>query len=367
MLRDRADENSEPIPTHTLVLPPQVTAGGSLALQDYSRQLMLLEVKSQKRLRMARLQKDTGTFAGDLAAISVGAGASAPSDVAPTTDNSNGVDGPTVETNLRNVLDGADASQLDLQKLQEHIESLQAKAQRYEVIRKEQAPPRYQTLYRLQDLESVQQGKGRSKLVDRYVLPFFDPPEWVEGQGNTSRLRCNLPLNNFDLYLEQNKDIAFIVYRSFKTDFASISAKPGISDFTSGRATHLPQHTSETVRPVNRDLVEAIKALLSSREEYAELLREYSESSELPAPYLFIYHSRKNLGQFQDSLPLPAQIQLSLLSNYVTEQYADEYAAADSLLSQNKISPEYVRYLFKPGDILVSRTEGQYLGYIATS
>ena len=51
---------------------------------------------------------------------------------------------------------------------------------------------------------------------------------------------------------------------------------------------------------------------------------------------------------------------------YITEHYADEYAAADSLLSRNKISPEYLRYLFKPGDLLVSRVKGQYMGFVST-
>lgn len=374
MLRDRADKALEPDPIYAS-WPPPAQRAGNRELSAYQIQLMLLEQQNKKRLMMARQEQDMmprkgediGTSAGNLAATSMEAGASAPSGIAPTTDKSNGVDVQTVEANLQNVLAGADTSQLDLQKLQEYIELLQAKAQRFEAIRKEQAPSRYQILYRTQQKESVQHRPGPSKLEDRYSLPFFDHPELVQGQGKASRIRCNLPMNNFDLYLEKNKDVAFIVYRNFDTDSASILAKRGIDDATSGRAAHLPQHTSETVQPVSRDLIEAIKTLLSAREEYAELLREYSTSYELPAPYLFIYHSRKSLEEFENSLPLSAKTQLSLLSNYVTEQYADEYAAADSLLSQSKISPEYVHYLFKPGDLLLSRVDGQYMGYVATS
>ena len=291
--------------------------------------------------------------------------ASAPRGAAATTDKSNKIDGWMGEMNLQNMLDGADASPLDLQKLQEYIELLQAKAQQFETIGNEQVPSRYQILYRIQRKERIEHRKRPSIREDRYSLPYFDHPEWVKGQENASRVQCSLPLRNFNLYLEKNKDVAFIVYRNFDADSTSSVTKQGITDATSGRPAHFLQHTSEIIRSVNRDLIEAIKNFLGSQEEYTELLREYSISYELPAPYLFIYHSRKSLEGFQSSLPLPAKAQLSLLLSYVTEQYADDYAAADSLLSQNKILPEYIRYLFKPGDLLLSHIGGQYRGHVA--
>ena len=285
------------------------------------------------------------------------------------THQSNGVDPGGLEVNLQNVLDGADTSQLDLQKLQEYIELLQQKAQHFEATRKDQAPSRYQVLYRILQTGSVQNRKGQARTQQQYSLPFFDHPECVSGQGNVSRIQCSVPLQNFELYLEKNKDVAFLVYRNFDAELASTPTKPGKDDAAGRRATFLPNHASETVRPVTQDLHEAIRSLLSSREEYAELLAEYSSSYELPAPYLFIYHSLRNrsLEEFQKNLPLPAQNQLSLFSKYVTEQYKDEYAAADSSLKRHMISPETIQYLFKPGDILLSRIDGQYLGYVATS
>ena len=333
-------------------------------------QLMLLEQQNKKRLLMARLEQQVDTVPTSSAAItdipSIEAVASAPSGTIPTTDMVNGADDHTIKTKLKHVLEGADPSELDLQKLQEYIELLQAQAKQYESTQSRQAPSRYQIIYRIKRPEAVQQHNGKHKFENRYTS-FFDHPELVRGQGSASRIQCNLPLTNFDLYLEKNKDITFLVYRNFDTESARIAAKSGTDDLSSAQVRPLLQHTSETVRPVNKDLVEATMALLKSQQEYSELLREYSVSLELPAPYLFIYHNRRRLEKFQDSLPLHAKSQLSLLLNYVTEQYADEYAAADSLLSRNKISPEHLRYLFKPGDLLVSRVDGQYMGFVSTS
>lgn len=329
-------------------------------------QLMLLEQQNKKRLLMARQEQETDVAPTSSAAMDIEAVASAPSGIVPTTDMANGVDDHTIQTNLKHVLEGADPSKLDLQKLQEYIELLQARAKQFESTQSRQTPSRYQIIYRIKRKELVQQPNGKSNWEGRFSS-FFDHPELVRGQGSASRIHCNLPLTNFDLYLEKNKDITFIVYRNFDTESARIVAKSGTDDLSSDKAALLPQYTSETVRPVNRDFIEATTALLKSQQEYAELLREFSASLELPAPYLFIYHSRRSLEKFQDSLPLNAKAQLSLFLNYVTEQYADEYAAADSLLSRNKISPEHLRYLFKPGDLLVSRVDGQYMGYVSTS
>ena len=326
-----------------------------------------------KQIRMAPEEKDEqyhGDSASDSAAISVDAATSAPRGAIPRTGKSNGIDDDTMKTNLQDVLDGADPSQLDLQKLREYIELLQVKAREYETVQKEKAPSRCQIIYRIKRMHEIhdhdRRGSKTVKTVANYV-PFFDHPEWVKGQGTARRIQSNLPLKNFDLYLEKNKDVAFIVYRNFDTDSTDIVAKPGTDGDKSDTATHLPQYSSETIRPVNEDLIEAIKTLLRSRQEYTETLRKFFDSYELAAPYLFIYHSRKSLEDFQNNLPLPAKAQLSLLLQYVTEEYADEYAAADSLLAQGRISPRLVRYLFKPGDLLVSRVDGQYMGYVSSS
>ena len=330
-------------------------------------QMMMLEQQNKKRFLMARQEQDSLIdFAPTKsAAMDIEAVAAAPDRTALTTDLLNGGDEHTITTNLKHVLEGDDPSKLDLQKLQEYIELLQAQATHFKSIQSLQAPPRYQILYRIQRGEHAQQRSSEQKYEEKY--PFFDHPEFVSGQGSASHIRCKLPLTNFDLYLEKNKDISFIVYRNFDTESARIEAKAGIDDLSRDTATFLPKHISETLRPVNEDLIEATTALLESQQEYAELLRDFSASVELPAPYLFIYHSRRSLKKFQDSISPHAQAQLSLLLRYVTEQYADEYAAADSLLSRNMISPQHLRYLFKPGELLVSRVDGQYMGFVSRS
>lgn len=99
---------------------------------------------------------------------------SGPSQALRTTDKLNRLADQEMETNLQGVLDGADASQLDLRKLQEYIELLQVKARQYETIQQEQAPFRWQIIYRIKEIRFVNDRKG-SKKVEKY-LSFFDRP-----------------------------------------------------------------------------------------------------------------------------------------------------------------------------------------------
>ena len=267
---------------------------------------------------------------------------------APSTDTSKEVDDLIIRPDIKQVFDRASSSDEDLQKLQKYIEQLR------ESIKSRAAPSKYKTIYRIQrsELDEYQYNKDRSTL-------FFDHPEWVRGRGTESHTKSKQPLTNFELYLEKNKDISFIVYKIFN----EVSTDSNESDRTAPR----PQPANEAVQLINKDLISAIVTLLNSRPQYAELARAYSQSHELPAPYLVFFHSRKSLGNFQASLSGQSKAQFSILLNYVTELYADEYATADSLLSQSKISPKFLRYLFKPGDLLISRVEGHYQGYVSDS
>lgn len=324
---------------------------------------LIEQQKNRKRLLKARQNQVPSNSS---AMMDVDPFASGPAGLLPPNEFAKVVDDHAIKIDIEQVLDQSDPSKVDLRKLQQYIELLQAQARGFESIQSTPAPSRYQIIYRIPSVELVQQPNGKQKWTECH-MPFFDHPEWVRGQGTASQLKSSLPLTNFELYLEKNKDISFLVYRKFNNGSAHTADQPGPDSSEKEEIARRPHHVTETVRLVNRDLIEVIKALLVSQQHYAELAHEFSVSLELPAPYLFIYHSRKGLDRFQDNVPGHAKAQLSLLLAYVTEQYAEEYATADSLLAQNKISPKLLHYLFKPGDLLVSNIDGQYQGYVSKS
>lgn len=249
-----------------------------------------------------------------------------------------------------------DISNMDVVELQSYVERLQAKAKQLGATQTNKTSSRYQTFYRILEDTWIpsKHSDGSEKMLGKMLSsPFFDHPELVGGQGKTWALRCKIPVNNFDLYLEQNKDISFIVYRTFVTPAAD-----SLSNWhTNIDSSEIPEQMSQSIRPVAKDLINAFEAILQSREEYADLLQTYRETSELHSPYLFMYHNRKDLDMICNDLNQYTQEQLGLFSDYVVQNYGSLYATADSLISRGKISPEHIDFLFKPGDVLVQRHE----------
>jgi hypothetical protein len=321
-------------------------------------QLMLVEQQNKKRLLIARQEQDSLMMASvtndltiDQLAMTHGSN--------PTGERHNS------EADLLGLLN-SDVSSMGIEELQSCMQSLQARVKRLKGTQeKEQGPAfRFQVLHRILQDNVVTSRHGAEKIEKTLSSAFFDPPEQLYGQGKTQVLRCKIPLQNFDLFLEQNKDISFIVYRTHIPSARDLTMK---LRNTNDQELQSPAPVEESIRPVSKDLVYALETILESREEYAEMLQKFRGTSELHAPYLFMYHHRSILDELRCSLDEPASDQLTLFSEYVIQNHGSTYASADSLISQSKISPAYVDYLFKPGDTLLSRYENGYRGWVASS
>ena len=327
---------------------------GNHALQDYQMQLMLLEQQNKKRLMMAREEQD-------MVGVQVGSGDSTSSTVdinlvGPSTKSASA----SMGKRLLLEVESSDAlsdniSEMDVVELQNYIKRLQAKANTLGAGKTEPPASRYQILYRIMH-EDGSGGKVKTILSP----PFFDTPECVMGQRNAWVLRCRVPVDNFDLYLEQNKDISFLVY---KTYIAPQSHR--LTDSSMSDNKDITPQINESIRPISPHLIGALELMLKSREEYAEMLQSFKSNSEIHAPYLFMYHHRHALDAIRNGMDALSREQLSLFSGYVAQNYGYNYATADALISQGKIMPEYVNYLFKPGDILVRHRGDEYEGWVA--
>ena len=301
---------------------------GNHALSDHQMQLMLLEQQRKRQLLMARAENDRINGIG------------APESAGQVYSRPASGERHAFNPNPEMVQDQDSSIQ---EKLQEQILVLESRLREHESAQSSSAPSRHQALHRLKDNDDMDDGDAS---------PFMDPPEVVRGQKTKSRLRCSVPLHNFELYLAMNPDISFVVFR----DYSKTVDAPG-----SG-GVYRPQPLAESIRPVATDLKEALTVLLQSKPEYGEMLRHYGQTRELSAPYLFIYHSHQEMNQIKEKLSTAARGHLVFLLNYVSDVLGAEYDRADSLFNRNEIRHEYIQYLFKPGDILVARAEGQYTG-----
>jgi len=211
--------------------------------------------------------------------------------------------------------------------------------------------PRLQTLYRLP-------GEGPEV--------YFDHPHLVTGEKGKKSLKCSLPLSNIDLYLEKNKDIAFILFKDFRenhgkpwaNDGAPKSEKTNIVEF---------EPFQESIKPVSEELVEAIQALLKSDSDFSEFENHYKSTGEVAAPYLCIYHTRESYHPVPEEIDHVVTDHFDFMRRYILDRFGAEYSRADSMMSNGIITRQYIKYLFKPGQLVLSKEDRSESAYLTTS
>ncbi|RYP76667.1 hypothetical protein DL771_001589 [Monosporascus sp. 5C6A] len=196
-------------------------------------------------------------------------------------------------------------------------------------------PPRFQVMHQTHCAAF----KGEGGLYE-------DPPWVVESGPNMAHLRGSHPIRNFDLYLEQNKDITFIVYRQFEC---------------CGKAAPINTKNNRARRELNPDdlLVGEYISIIS--EELRSAFIELSESAlsgiihpdfdadsddQISSPYLWWFHRRAEIQTAKSQLGPSFQRQLSVFQEYLQSSLGDEWEAVESLLVRKQITAEYLDYLF---------------------
>ncbi|KAK5050928.1 hypothetical protein LTR84_003487 [Exophiala bonariae] len=239
---------------------------------------------------------------------------------------------------------------MSLEQLQEHIIHLQAKARRLEGVPKSEEPQKVQILFR------IQQG-------DKMSIPYLDHPRDRFGDGGT--LYSTSPIKNIELYLERHKEITLVVYR----DFGQIHNK-ALEDQEITENGVLPtqiKHYREVLWPVSDEMSNAIRMILGSRPEYDAILKSFDSMSEISSPFLFFFHSFKDLETIKKQANDTIRRQLEILATYIWDVYGALYNAAESMISQGQFSAEYLCYFYKPNDVLVYRERENIKGYICDS
>ncbi|KAI1415685.1 hypothetical protein F5Y13DRAFT_156585 [Hypoxylon sp. FL1857] len=221
--------------------------------------------------------------------------------------------------------------------------------------------PRFQMVYRVE----IQGFQAPQRM-------YLDPPQWMEGANSRDGvLAGNLPIRDIPSYLEKNPEVCFIVYRNYSV---SATRKDGFNAATTSK------HRSEAIETTTADLTTAVAHFMRShgfRVDAVEgkgktdtLSRPFAGGglTELAAPYPAIYHIRgEAMDSFLASLDTLQEQQFRLLLNYIISHYEEEYVDAEEKIANGRIPKHYLKYLFKPGDVVVQRKANQVRGFLCGS
>lgn len=234
-------------------------------------------------------------------------------------------------------LDNSTSDDTVLEELAKTEIILQEEAQRSrsEAFEAEVLPPRGQIVYRIYCHESRQ----------RQELYLEEP--WISRSGPyQSHLRAGDSIRNYELFLERNKDISFVIYNEFECcgPHSNTQNKAQYADPTSPISDHFVR---ETISVVSEDLNYALQTL--AREALSGISHpdfDYNSGDHITYPYLWWYHRRDEISKYKEHLDRMSREHISIFQEYLLQRLGADWDVVDSLIAKGKISSRYVEYLF---------------------
>lgn len=212
-------------------------------------------------------------------------------------------------------------------------------------------PPRHQVLYRVQcegsRLDGYDSVDSESTTDDGFVT-FEKPPWLVEHGPHKAHLRGGSLISNLELYLERNKDIAFLVYVDFRCcgeEHAAETHQPSYHHHPI-EPTTLSLYTKESIRIISPTLQKALQNFAASVLEEIPHPDFLQYPPRIDFPYLWWFHRRDHIDRAIDELDGEPLRYVSLLRDYVVNRLRNDWATVDNLILKGLITLEYLEYIF---------------------
>lgn len=195
-------------------------------------------------------------------------------------------------------------------------------------------PPRFQIVHEIECRES------RS---DHGV--FLDPPTVVNYGPHDAHVRSSSRITNMELFLERNKEVAFMVYRKYeccgKVPPDEKLLYQNDSDDMNVKALLLQEYIeiiSPHLRKIMVDLGENIRDI-----PFPDLSEE---GAVMYSPYTWWFHRTGQIETFTSNMPPDFQEHISVFAGYLQDSLGNEWEIVRQLLSRDRITAEFIHYLF---------------------
>ncbi|KAI9738381.1 MAG: hypothetical protein M1834_008884 [Cirrosporium novae-zelandiae] len=188
---------------------------------------------------------------------------------------------------------------------------------------------------------------------------WFDAPIPSTKEKSRGHLEGRSEAVAIKYYLMLHKEIPFLVYKEYTCN-CTRSKRRDTSEAISTKANYLEPH-SESLVPVSESFCQAMNKI--SEREKSHIFPKFTVNQEIKGHHLIYYYYQNYIKRKVPELSNAHQSQAKLFIAYVEESFRNEYEKVDNLLSRGVITLQYFRYLFAPGQILVTSKDGEVLAY----
>ncbi|KAI0813925.1 hypothetical protein GGR55DRAFT_487166 [Xylaria sp. FL0064] len=183
---------------------------------------------------------------------------------------------------------------------------------------------------------------------------YLDVP-WVVNSGPYEmHLRGSNKIHNFELHLERNKEMTFLVFREFECcgqrSMNFSSRKP---DFQA-KDLLVKEYVTNISDKFRMALVELCELVLGEAP-HPDFINEAVD--QIHHPYLWWYHARSSIEEQGAVLSPDSRLHLDIFQRYLSTCLREEWATVDMLLSSRYITANLIHYLFVPQEICISNTQ----------
>ncbi|KAK1454888.1 hypothetical protein CMEL01_03648 [Colletotrichum melonis] len=235
-----------------------------------------------------------------------------------------------------------------IEKMKQRIQLLEAANEELNRISTPQVAVRVQIFHRLENEDTGEH-------------IYLSEPEWMVHQ-NDIRLGARFLLMDPEGYIEKEKDISFVVYKCYSEEHQRYAVEEARK--SSGPLPN-PEPAYQDILLTSEEMVEALQAFFALHPESYQEFPKANTHDRLSAPFIWWYRHRRSSKI--ESLPRRQAELVNGLVSHIEEAYATLYDNIDEQLCRGYVSNTSMEYLFRPGQVLISFTDGVPQGHIALS
>jgi len=215
--------------------------------------------------------------------------------------------------------------------------------------------PHVQVLHRIYCFDS---GHNHDKLIFEDE-PRVNADEPQEPHGSSSRrLHADKCVRDLDSYLDSNSSICLIIFKEHVCQRmpAYIPMSIMSTDFVSPR--------KERLRIVSQLLKAKITEVATCVPDSNDFL---GFDGDMDAPYLFLYHHRKQITELLESDDEETRKHAALLHDFLERNYKEEYSEADEQFKAGVVNKKNLSKLFKPNQVIILPKNNSTTAHVVSS
>lgn len=191
---------------------------------------------------------------------------------------------------------------------------------------------------------------------------YLDEPRWEPADIDSVVLHANNPIRNINFYLDQHPEIAFAIYKDYSTKPPAGRKEIETVDGT----LKAPKPVSEVLSLIAPDMFEAMAEFVGLVPNFDENFPSFNLGRYIRAPYLFMYYSLPFVPEVVPKLDTSSRTLVTQLVNTLEKSHGYEYRSARQQAEKGKVARHLIRYLIRPGDVLVGTSFAYDQAFVAT-